>query len=78
MGHASWRRGKASYLRSCRHRDIDVPRSQRQSRRGADVERRVDQAGMVKTLPCDLRDLEQSWEYFRRRDLHNLTSLSAR
>jgi predicted nucleic acid-binding protein len=23
--------------------------------------------GMIKILPCELRDLEQSWEYFRRR-----------
>jgi predicted nucleic acid-binding protein len=33
--------------------------------------------GMVKILPCDLRDLEQSWEYFRRVDLHKLSAVDA-
>lgn len=31
----------------------------------------------VKILPCDLRDLEQSWEYFRRADLHKLSAVDA-
>jgi predicted nucleic acid-binding protein len=30
-----------------------------------------------KTLPCELRDLEQSWEYFRRADLHKLPAVAA-
>jgi len=31
----------------------------------------------VKILPCELRDLEQSWEYFRRTDLHKLSAVDA-
>ena len=33
--------------------------------------------GTVKILPCDLRDLEQSWAYFRRPDLHKLSAVDA-
>jgi len=33
--------------------------------------------GAVRILPCELRDLEQSWEYFRRRDLHKLSAVDA-
>ena len=33
--------------------------------------------GTVKILPCELRDLEQSWEYFRRTDLHKLSAVDA-
>jgi predicted nucleic acid-binding protein len=33
--------------------------------------------GIVKILPCELRDLEHSWEYFRRTDLHKLSSVDA-
>jgi predicted nucleic acid-binding protein len=33
--------------------------------------------GTVKILPCELRDLEQSWEYFRRSDLHKLSAVDA-
>ena len=33
--------------------------------------------GTVKILPCELRDLEQSWAYFRRRDLHKLSAVDA-
>jgi len=33
--------------------------------------------GTVRILPCELRDLEQSWEYFRRTDLHKLSSVDA-
>lgn len=33
--------------------------------------------GMVKILPCELRDLAQSWEYFRRTDLHKLSAVDA-
>jgi uncharacterized protein len=32
---------------------------------------------IVKVLPCGLRDLEQSWEYFRRADLHKLSAVDA-
>ena len=35
------------------------------------------QRGTVKILPCELRDLEQSWEYFRRSDLHKLSAVDA-
>ena len=31
----------------------------------------------VKMLPCELRDLEQTWEYFRRRDIHKLSAVDA-
>ena len=33
--------------------------------------------GPFRILPCDLRDLEQSWEYFRRADLHELSAVDA-
>jgi uncharacterized protein len=33
--------------------------------------------GTVKILPCELRDLEQSWEYFRRADLRKLSAVDA-
>ncbi|MGH8679156.1 MAG: hypothetical protein ACREUQ_12510, partial [Burkholderiales bacterium] len=33
--------------------------------------------GTVKILPCELRDLEQSWEYFRRADLYKLSAVNA-
>lgn len=31
----------------------------------------------VKILPCDLHDLQQAWEYFRRGDLHKLSIVDA-
>jgi predicted nucleic acid-binding protein len=37
----------------------------------------LDKAGTVKVLPCELRDLTQSWEYFRRSDLHKLSAVDA-
>lgn len=33
--------------------------------------------GTVKILPCELRDLDQSWDYFRRKDLHKLSAVDA-
>lgn len=33
--------------------------------------------GVVKILPCELRDVEQSWEYFRRPTLHKLSAVDA-
>src|SRR5262245_10141937 len=33
--------------------------------------------GTVRILPCELRDLEQSWEYFRCADLHKLSAVDA-
>lgn len=33
--------------------------------------------GIVKILPCELRDLEESWAYFRRKDLHKLSAVDA-
>jgi predicted nucleic acid-binding protein len=33
--------------------------------------------GTLKVLPCELRDLERSWEYFRRADLHKLSAVDA-
>jgi predicted nucleic acid-binding protein len=35
------------------------------------------QPGTVEILPCELRDLEQSWAYFRRKDLHKLSAVDA-
>jgi predicted nucleic acid-binding protein len=34
-------------------------------------------SGVVKILPCELRDLEPSWDYFRRADLHKLSAVDA-
>jgi hypothetical protein len=34
-------------------------------------------ARTVKVLPCERRDLAQSWDYFRRTDLHKLSSVDA-
>jgi len=33
--------------------------------------------GTVTILACELRDLQQSWEYFRRKDLHKLSAVDA-
>jgi uncharacterized protein len=33
--------------------------------------------GVVTIVPCELRDLEQSWEYFRRADLRKLSAVDA-
>jgi len=33
--------------------------------------------GTVTILTCELRDLQQSWEYFRRKDLHKLSAVDA-
>lgn len=33
--------------------------------------------GVVKLLACELRDLEQSWDYFRKPTLHKLSSVDA-
>ena len=33
--------------------------------------------GTAKILPCELSDLEHSWEYFRRADLYKLSSVDA-
>ena len=33
--------------------------------------------GAVKILPCELRDLQQSWEYFRHADLYKLSAVDA-
>ena len=32
---------------------------------------------MMKTIACELRDLEHAWEYFRRQDLHKLSAVDA-
>jgi hypothetical protein len=37
----------------------------------------VDSAGRVTILPCELSDLEQSWTYFLRSDLHKLSAVDA-
>jgi predicted nucleic acid-binding protein len=33
--------------------------------------------GIVKILNCELRDLDRSWSYFRRADLHKLSAVDA-
>jgi predicted nucleic acid-binding protein len=33
--------------------------------------------GKIGILPCTLRDLEESWAYFRRTDLHKLSAVDA-
>lgn len=33
--------------------------------------------GTVKILSCEPRDLNKSWEYFRRADLHKLSAVDA-
>jgi uncharacterized protein len=33
--------------------------------------------GTVKILPCELRDLDHAWDYFRRKDLHKLSAVDA-
>jgi uncharacterized protein len=35
------------------------------------------QPGTVEILPCELRDLEHSWAYFQRKDLHKLSAVDA-
>jgi uncharacterized protein len=37
----------------------------------------VYQPGTVRILECDLSDLQQSWDYFRRADLHKLSAVDA-
>jgi len=37
----------------------------------------LDAPGLLTILPCDLADLEQSWAYFRRTDLHKLSAVDA-
>src|SRR5207237_2250693 len=37
----------------------------------------IHKPGIVRILPCELRDLEQSWDYFRRADLHKLSAVDA-
>lgn len=33
--------------------------------------------GTVRIIPCELRDLENAWQYFRRADLHKLSAVDA-
>jgi len=37
----------------------------------------ISKRGVAKILPCEMRDLQQSWEYFRRTDLHKLSVVDA-
>jgi predicted nucleic acid-binding protein len=37
----------------------------------------IDQPQTVKIVPCELRDLAESWKYFRRSDLHKLSAVDA-
>jgi len=37
----------------------------------------IDKPGTVRILPCELRDLEQSWGYFQPADLHKLSAVDA-
>jgi predicted nucleic acid-binding protein len=35
------------------------------------------QPAVVRILPCELGDLQRSWDYFRRADLHKLSAVDA-
>jgi predicted nucleic acid-binding protein len=35
------------------------------------------ESGIVKMQPCNLKDLEQSWKYFKRTALHKLSAVDA-
>ena len=59
------------------HRDIHVSRSQCQQGCGVGVEGLGDPAWTLEILPGELRDLQRSWEYFRRSDLHKLSAVDA-
>jgi predicted nucleic acid-binding protein len=37
----------------------------------------IDELAALRILPCELGDLERSWEYFRRPDLHKLSAVEA-
>lgn len=37
----------------------------------------INRPGVVDILPCDLPDLANSWQYFQRKDLHNLSAVDA-
>jgi predicted nucleic acid-binding protein len=37
----------------------------------------VYERGRVSILPCELRDVQLSWEYFRRSDLHKMSAVDA-
>jgi predicted nucleic acid-binding protein len=37
----------------------------------------VTKLGRLDILPCELRDLQRSWDYFRRADLHKLSAVDA-
>jgi uncharacterized protein len=37
----------------------------------------IDRLPGLKILVCDLRDVKQSWQYFRRADLHKLSAVDA-
>jgi predicted nucleic acid-binding protein len=37
----------------------------------------LDRVSDLTVLPCELHDLEQSWQYFRRTDLHKLSAVDA-
>ncbi len=37
----------------------------------------ISKPGVTKILTCEIRDLHQSWEYFRRTDLYKLSAVDA-
>jgi predicted nucleic acid-binding protein len=37
----------------------------------------LDRLDSLKILACELRDLQQSWDYFKRSDLHKLSAVDA-
>ena len=37
----------------------------------------IHKPGTLRIIPCELRDLEQSWAYFRRADLRKLSAVDA-
>jgi predicted nucleic acid-binding protein len=55
--------------------DQRAPHRSRRGRAGVAWKEAIHKPGTLRILPCELRDLERSWEYFRRPDLHKLSSV---
>jgi len=77
VGHTARNGREAAYVHSRRHRTFtflerNANRDVALAWKGSIYDR-----GTVKILPCELRDLEQSWEYFRRSDLYRLSAVDA-
>ena len=78
MGAVARSGREASHLRSRFHRDISHFLDRNANRDVALTwKEAIYRPGTVKLLSCELRDLEQSWKYFRRGDLHKLSAVDA-